>query len=166
MGLLIVATSLISAIFDRAWLLIDVGVLVVFGFVHFQAWPSYTDAQKTAMDAYKKDAQEGIRSAATGGVAVAGILVPLSILTVSLVADKRGGLPTGVEVDFFMAAVWLFLSLLAGTAVLYYVGLRGYVKNVLTSRGLGMSYGFQLLFLAVGTFRLVFGMYGLVDHLI
>ena len=163
---LLATTSLFQAILHRWQLGIDVVILVVFGTIHVISWPRYDEKQEKSMEAYKQEAQEGVRAAATGGVAVAGILIPLSILTVGLTAETKYALPAGVQVDFFVACVWLLLSLLAGVGVLYYVGVRGYVKNVLTSRGLGATYGFQLLFLAVGVFRLVFGMYGLVDHLI
>lgn len=155
--------SLGSAIFDRCELLIDVGILVVFLIIHAASWQS---GDSNAGSNYKKEAQDGVRAAAAAGLTVAGILIPLSILTIGLTAGEKVELPTIVLVDFFVANVWLVISLLLGLYVLYFVGLHGYKQNILTFKATGVVYGMQLAFLAVGTIRLVWGMASLVDSLI
>jgi hypothetical protein len=156
------AANPFSSVIDRWQLLIDLGILVVLGSVHVKAWPKYPDPDAAS---YKEQAQTGIRSAATGGITVAGILIPLSILTISLAANGRVKLPSTVLTDFFVANFWLLISLVLGLYVLYVAGVKGYKRNILAYRATGIAYGLQLLFLAVGVFRLFFGMYGLVDKL-
>ena len=160
--MIITAGGLGSSIVDRWQLLIDLGLLIVFCSIHVLAW---TSPSATAAESYKEQAQTGIRAAATGGITVAGILIPLSILTITIVAGGKRTLPATVLADFFVANVWLLVSLLFGLYVLYVTGLQGYTTNILTKRDVGFAYGFQLLFLAVGVVRLVWGMSGLVETL-
>ena len=129
------------------------------------AWPS-SDRFTSDDDKYWDQAQGGLRAAATAGITVAGILIPLSILTIGLTASDKLDLPSTVLVDFFVANVWLLISLLLGLCLVYFAGVRGYRENILRSRGAGAVFGLQLLFLAVGVVRLMWGMFGLVDTLI
>lgn len=112
-------------------------------------------------------AQAGIRTAATGGLTVAGILIPLSILTIGLSTQPRGPeLPQSVLVDFFVSNVWLLCSLVLGLYVLFVAGVKGYKENILRYDMVGWAFGLQLIFLGVGVFRLLWGMDALVDRLL
>jgi hypothetical protein len=157
---MVVATTLICSIFDRWQLLIDVVILIVLGLIHAAAWENPDE------NSYQKEAQEGVRSAAAAGLTVAGILIPLSILTISLTLEKEAQLSTTVLTDFFVANLWLVISLLLGLYVLFFVALHGYTRNILSFKGTGVVFGLQLLFLGVGTFRLVWGLAELVNELI
>jgi len=144
-------------------LLIDVALLLVLGAIHVAAWtsPSTNDL------AYKESAQTGIRTAATGGLTVAGILIPLSILTIGLSTQpERLDLPSSVLVDFFVSNVWLLCSLVLGLYVLFVTGVKGYKENILRNRTVGWAFGLQLIFLGVGVLRLLWGMSGLVNKLL
>jgi hypothetical protein len=142
-------------------LLIDVVLIALFGVIHITAWRGPTNAE------YKEAAQNGMRGAAGGGLTVAGILVPLSILTISL-STQTGGikLTSGVLVDFFMSNVWLLCSVLLGLYVLFVASVKGYVRNILEYRSVGWAFGLQLIFLGVGVLRLVWGMSELVNKLL
>src|SRR4051812_39219253 len=98
---LVLGAGLIAEIFSRWQLLIDVVLLLSLGGIHILAWQS---PPATQSEAYKESAQTGIRAAASGGLTVAGILIPLSILTIGLSAQQKGlKLPSSVLVDFFMS---------------------------------------------------------------
>jgi hypothetical protein len=155
------ATSLTSAIFDREQLLVDVVLLIVLGAIHILAWQTPSDTSA------KEAAQNGMRAAATGGLTVAGILIPLSILTIGL-STQQGGikLSSSVLVDFFVSNVWLLCSLLLGLYVLFVAGVKGYAKNILEYDTVGWAFGLQLIFLGVGVLRLVWGMSALVNTLV
>lgn len=156
------AASLLSEIGERWQLLIDLALVVVFGGIHVAAWTSPRNPS-----GYKEAAQNGMRAAATGGLTVAGILIPLSILTIGL-STQQGGveLPTSVLVDFFVSNVWLLCSLLFGLYVLFVAGVKGYTTNILEDKTVGWAFGLQLIFLGVGVLRLVWGMSALVNALI
>ena len=160
--MLLEATSLTGAIFDRWQLLIDVVLILVLGVIHVCAWDGPTNG-----DSYKDAAQNGMRAAATGGLTVAGILIPLSILTISLSSQKGSvKLPSSVLVDFFVSNLWLLCSVLLGLYVLFVAGVKGYVNNILDHETVGWAFGLQLIFLGVGVLRLVWGMSSLVNKLI
>jgi hypothetical protein len=153
-----------ESIFHRDVLLIDVLLILILCTIHFLSWPKLNADD---MKEYRGDAQTGIRAAATAGLTVAGILIPLSVLAVQLRAGPSvAHLPRSDLVDFFVSDFWLLISVILGLYVLFYTGLRGYQRNILASRPIGVTYGWQLIFLGVGVFRLVFGMAGLVSYLI
>jgi hypothetical protein len=156
------AANLLSAIGDRWQLLIDIALVIVFGGIDVAAWASPTNAS-----GYKEAAQNGMRAAASGGLTVAGILIPLSILTIGL-STQQGSveLPSSVLVDFFVSNVWLLCSLLLGLYVLFVAGVKGYATNILEYRTVGWAFGLQFIFLGVGVVRLVWGMSALVNRLI
>lgn len=154
------ATSLIAQIADRWQLLIDVAIIVVLGAVHVLAWGAPTGDSSR----YKEAAQNGMRAAATGGMTVAGILIPLSILTIGLSTQTNGlKLPGSVLVDFFVSNVWLLCSLVLGLYVLFVAAVKGYKDNILKKQSVGWAFGLQLIFLGVGVLRLVWGMSALVS---
>jgi hypothetical protein len=156
------AASLICEIGDRWQLLIDVALILILCTIHAAAWTTPADASS-----YKEAAQTGIRNAASGGLTVAGILIPLSILTIGL-STQNGNLDlaSSVLVDFFVSNVWLLCSVLFGLYVLFVAGVQGYKDNILSRKSVGWAFGFQLILLGVGTLRLVWGMSALVNSLI
>jgi hypothetical protein len=157
----VLAASLLDAIGDRWPLLIDLGLVLVLGGIHVLAWSPPSNGSS-----YKEAAQNGLRSAATGGLTVAGILIPLSILTIGLSTQQQSKkLPPAVLVDFFASNVWLLCSLMLGLYTLFVSGVRGYVNNILDNHTVGWAFGLQLIFLGVGVFRLVWGMAALVNTL-
>ena len=70
-----------------------------------------------------------------------------------------------VLVDFFVSNLWLLCSLLLGLYVLYMCGVKGYTNSIFANTSVGWSFGWQLIFLGFGVFRLVWGMSGLVNKL-
>ncbi len=67
--------------------------------------------------------------------------------------------------DFFVSNLWLLCSLLLGLYVLYMCGVKGYTNSIFANTSVGWSFGWQLIFLGFGVFRLVWGMSGLVNKL-
>jgi len=85
--------------------------------------------------------------------------VPLTIVAISAESAKAT-IPNGVLVDFFAANVWFFISIVAGLLVLY---LSFYDKGILRSRPINIFSGYQLFFLLIGGFQLVWAFGGLVQ---
>lgn len=159
------AASLWSEIVDRPDLVIDFGIILIFGLVHTLAWQ---DIDPSKADGDPKEAGAAIRGAATAGITIVGILIPVSILAIQLRAGRDAQPPSNdVLVNLFVADVWLLLSLACGVYVLWIAAMRAYEKdNVFGDRTVGIVIGFQLLFLFVGIFRQVWGLGALVSDLI
>ena len=66
-------------------------------------------------------------------------------------------------VYLFAAAFWLFLSLVCGLYVLFVAATRGYAASPLRRRDIGILFGFQLIFLAAGVFRVLCGFYSIAN---
>jgi hypothetical protein len=128
------------------------------------AWRSL---DMTRVQGDPKEAGTAVRGAAAAGLTVVGILVPLSVLAVTLRANPANRpLSTAVLVDLFIGAVWLFLSLVCGFFVLWLPGMRAYEqKNVMSDRSVGAP-RFPAVFLLVGVFRQVWGLADLVSSLL
>ena len=112
---------------------------------------------------------ESVRGGATGGLTIVGILIPLSVLAIQLRAgtsDVDTRLPNAVLIDFFMGDVWLVFSLAFGLYVLFVAAMRGTYEDIGQKKSVVMAFGFQLMFLFVGVFRLVWGLSGLVGSLL
>lgn len=150
------STSLGSAVNRHLTILIiDAAVLIVLCGIHTVVWCNL-DTSGITDDA---GAASRLQSATTGALTVAGILVPLTIVAISAESAKMT-IPNGVLVDFFVANVWFFISIVAGLLVLY---LSFYDKKILSSRPINIFAGYQLFFLLVGGFQLVWAFGGLVQ---
>jgi hypothetical protein len=161
----LLAVSLWSEIRDRPDLLIDVGLLIVLGFIHTAAWREI-DLERATGEA--KEAGAGIRAAAAAGLTVVGILVPLTVLAINLRSNPDlTPLSNDVLVDLFVASVWLLISLACGLYVLWAAAIRAYeANNVKGDKSVGIVVGYQLFFLFVGVFREVWGLAALVSDLL
>jgi hypothetical protein len=156
--------SLWQAVVDRPVLLIDVLLILIFGTIHVIAYLGPISPSPN-----KEKLAESIRGAATGGLTIVGILIPLTVLAIQL----RGGtsavaerLPTSVLVDFFVGDVWLVISLGCGLYVLFVTAMRGISEDIGTRKDVGILFGIQLIMLFVGVFRIVWGLAGLVSALL
>jgi hypothetical protein len=150
------ATSLGHAIVHHYVLLADVVALVLLCGIHLTVWIQL-DTSKVEAD---PNAAGRLQSATSGGLTVAGILVPLTIIAISAETTKTT-VPNGALIDFFAAIVWFFCSIVSGLLVLY---LALYRKDILRSKTINIFAGFQLFFLLVGGFQLVWGVAALVQH--
>lgn len=155
-------TSVWHAVGNRPYWWVD---LIIFGvpmLVQILAYLSKPDASPNPAAA-----AESLRGAATGGLTVVGILLPLSILAVQL---RAGGSSTQLSAnslaDFFMASVWLFLSLTCGLYVLFSAAIRGPREDVVRNRDIGLLFGAQLFFLFVSCFRLLWAISSVITTLL
>jgi hypothetical protein len=156
--------SLWQAIVNRRVLLVDVFLILILGTLHVIAYMGPISASPN-----KEKLAESIRGAATGGLTIVGILIPLSVLAIQL----RGGtsavaerLPESVLVDFFVGDMWLVVSLGCGLYVVFVAAMRGLFEDIGQRKDVGILFGFQLIMLFVGVFRLVWGLEGLVSALL
>jgi hypothetical protein len=158
------AADLGGAIVGRPALLVDLGVLLVLGVLHVLSNLSPVQA---APD--KAKLAESLRGGSTGGLTIVGILIPLSVIAIQLRSGTgvvAQSLPHSLLVDFFVGDVWLVISLTCGLYVLFVTALRGTFVDVGQSRTIRILFGFQLIFLFVGVYRLVWGLAGLVGSLL
>jgi hypothetical protein len=140
---------------------VDVAILVVLGAVHVVAWATWSGRAST--DAENKGG-EGLRAAASGGLTVVGILVPVSLLAAQFASSSSNRpVPRVAIVYLFVAAVWLFVSLVLGLYVLFVAATRGYAESPLRRLDVGIAFGLQLIFLAVGVLRVLWGFWTIAD---
>jgi hypothetical protein len=161
---MVVAGPLWTEISSRCILLVDVILLVVLCLLHILAIQSSVPAAND-----KAQLAESVRSGATGGLTIVGILIPLSVLAIQLrtgTSSDGTGLPNSVLIDFFVAAVWLIVSLAAGLYVLFVAAIRGTYEDIGQRKDVVILFGYQLIFLFVGVCRMIWGMSGLVGSLL
>ncbi|HJQ00749.1 MAG TPA: hypothetical protein VJ851_04045 [Jatrophihabitans sp.] len=146
-------------------LLIDIGIIVVLGGMHLIGWLS-EDWRNTDPG---NQAGEGLRAAATGGLTVVGILLPVNLLVVQLASANSTAarpVPAAAVVNLFVSSCWLLLSLVFGLYVLFVAVTRAYATSPLRRRDIGIVFGLQLILLIVGVERLVWGFASLAGSLI
>jgi hypothetical protein len=146
-------------------LLIDIGIIVVLGGMHLIGWLS-EDWRNTDPGNH---AGEGLRAAATGGLTVVGILLPVNLLVVQLASANSTSarpVPVAAVVNLFVSSCWLLLSLVFGLYVLFVAVTRAYATSPLRRRDIGIFFGLQLILLIVGVERLVWGFASLAGSLI
>jgi hypothetical protein len=148
-------TSLGNAVTSQAVFWIDVALLVILGGLHTLAWI----VEKPTPARSGEAAATRLQMATTGGLTVAGFLVPLTIVALTAQGTKTP-IPGGVFVDFLIADVLFFCSLVAGLIVLY---LSFYNQNILSNKPINIFAGYQLFLLLVGGFQLIWGFGRLVQ---
>lgn len=158
-----------SAIAHRRVLAIDLFIFFVLAFNHVAAWMTL-DVKTIEADYSRLETATRLRETAGAGLTVVGILIPLTIIAVQLKATSDGGNTSAVSkptlVDLLAASTWLLASLVCGLYVLYLSAFTGYRENLFTHRDIGIFSGFQLFFLLVGVFRLVWGLAVIVSKLV
>lgn len=152
------------AVFGRPALLFDLVLLGLLSALHIATWMSLDPTPLRS----SPSAGEGIRSAASGGITVVGILVPVTLLALQLGADRNGpGFMTrSAVIDLFVATAWLLLSLVAGLYVLFVAAYKGFASNVFARRDVGILFGLQLLFLLTGVARITWGVASIATRLL
>jgi hypothetical protein len=164
-GAIVTATGLWDEVFSRCSLLVDVVLLVVLCALH--ALPVLGSPSKPADD--KSKLADSVRGASASGLTIVGILIPLSVVAIQLrggSGDAGNHLPGAVLIDFFVGDVWLVVSLAFGLYVVFVVAMRGTYEDVGQRQDVKLLFGFQLMFLFVGVFRLVWGLSDLVSSLL
>lgn len=126
---------------DKIW--IDILLFVVFSVVHMLAWSTSTATSQTTSATVAT-----VSGAVTGGIQAVGILVPATLVAVTLAHPKSSTLS-----QFLYADIWFTLSLFFGLSLLWSIGVNA---NVLR-RFVGYQYGLQLFSLGVGSIRLLIG---------
>jgi hypothetical protein len=160
--------TLWSTLFQRRVLLVDLMLLLILGFFHVVAWATLDVHRYEAYDRIETVGR--VQATSTAGLTVVGILVPLTVIAIQLQsAAKRGSTDRYTMralVDLFVASTWLLASLMASLYVLYFSAFKGYTENILAYRHIGILLGFQLFFLFVGVFRLVWGLSAIVSSFV
>jgi hypothetical protein len=148
-----------SILFQR-WVIMDVAVLGVLWLVQLLAWisPRTLDETKAPKESSATRVSTGSGACITG----VGILLPLSLVAVQLVAGSDKPSAPVME-DVFVAAIWFALSLVCGLFVQFFTALE-VEKNPLNLRRVGVPFGWQLISLAVGVGRLLAGIAALVSR--
>jgi hypothetical protein len=157
------AASLWSDVWSRPGIWVDFVIIGVLGTIQVLTWVlgdwSTTDPDNKAGD--------GLRAATTGGLTVVGILIPVAIIVVPLASSTSNKpVPRNAEVDLFVASCWLLLSLFFGLYALFVAVTRAFATSPLRRKDIGITFGFQLIFLITGAERLVWGFYSLANSLI
>ena len=148
-----------GAIAERWVFRLDVALVVVLCGVHAAAQNGAAVEAWNKDDSLKNATATRFGTAAAAGITVVGILAPLSVVTLQLSAQA---LPRRALTDFAIANLWLVVSLVLGLYVIYVVGIRGYVTNVLNVNSIKIVFGWQLILLAVGIFTFVWGLFDVI----
>ena len=151
-----------SKVRHRRALLFDIAVLSILGFIHVATWID-VDVTSTTHDVEQTATR--IRETASGGIGVAGFLIPLTIIAVQIRASTPStcshSIASSVLIDLLVANFWLVGSLTLGLYLQYFSAYRGYEEDILDYRHVGILFGFQLFLLMIGVVRLVAGLAGL-----
>lgn len=141
--------------------LVGVGALAL---IHLMAWhEASSEGTEVGENAeHRAGAAASFRSTSTGGITAVGILLPLSLVPIQLAQTRPSGPPAGAVFDIFVADLWLGASLLLGLWVLWLVAMRAHATNVLSSRSIGVAYGWQLFTFAAGLARFLTATYSLL----
>lgn len=161
-------TTLWSTLFQRRALLVDLILLLTLGFFHVVTWVTLDVRQYETYDRIETAGR--IQATSTAGLTVVGILVPLTVIAIQLQStakrDNGNRYAMRALVDLFVASAWLLASLVASLYVLYFAAFNGYAENLLAYRHIGILLGFQLFFLFIGVFRLVWGLAAIVSSFV
>ena len=146
-----------------ASLITDLVILAVLGFVHVIAWVS-TDT--SGVDPENKGG-DAVRSAAAAGLTVVGILLPVTLLIVQLADSKsQPTIPQRAVEELFVASCWLLGSLIFGLYTLFVSVTRGLAESPLRRRDIGITFGFQLIFMLIGIVQIVWGFSTVASRLV
>lgn len=154
-----------TAVFQRQALLIDIGLISVLGGFHVVAWVTLPTSRFDPDPQRRSHAS--LHSATNAGMTVAGILIPLALLAVTLgTGGSAAFLSPGAAVDLLAAGGWLFISLFCALLITSLMAFEASDRSIYARKDIGILAGLQLIFLLVGMFRVVWGLASVVTEVV
>lgn len=140
-----------SSAFCEHKLWIDLVVFGLLGFIHAMA--NFRSPNLGSEDTDRERSFSYAKELLTGGLATAGVLLPLSLTAFGTLQVKSA--PNSALVNIFLADAWLSLSLIIGLGTLWTAGYRAHTENVQNLRDVRIGPGLQVLALGIGVVRLL-----------